>query len=70
MTEIIRAKADQHPQIAAALEATGDDRICETNTWHDNTWGDCRCARCANRTGQNRLGQIWMQIRNERRRGA
>jgi hypothetical protein len=38
--------------------------IIEQNTWHDNYWGDCTCLRCF-RIGENYLGRIWMDLRDE-----
>jgi len=39
--------------------------IVETNTWHDNYWGDCTCQKCENIIGQNMLGKLLMEIREE-----
>ena len=47
------------------LLATGDEELVEGNTWHDNTWGNCSCDRCKNIEGQNRLGKMLMQVREE-----
>ena len=46
------------------LLSTGDGRIVEGNTWHDNIWGDCQCQRCVNTPGKNRLGNLLMAIRD------
>lgn len=40
---------------------TGDKTLIEGNTWNDDFWGKC------NEDGQNHLGKILMQIRNELR---
>lgn len=47
------------------LLATGDEELIEGNTWHDNTWGNCSCDRCKNIKGQNKLGKLLMQVREE-----
>ena len=44
------------------LLATGDEKLVEGNTWHDNYWGSCICPRCRNR-GRNELGKTLMAIR-------
>lgn len=63
MEEIVRAKFDQNPAIAALLLATGDAELIEGNTWHDDCWGvDLRTGK-----GENRLGKILMKIREELR---
>jgi ribA/ribD-fused uncharacterized protein len=49
----------------AKLLATGSANLVEGNTWHDNYWGDCRCARCKDKPGENHLGKLLMEIRNE-----
>lgn len=53
------------PQLRSMLIATGDDRLVEHNTWHDNFWGWCTCgtARCAGALPQNVLGLILMETR-------
>lgn len=53
------------PRLAAALDATGDTILVETNYWHDNFWGSCLCDRkpaCAP-PGRNMLGELLMAIR-------
>jgi hypothetical protein len=64
MKALIRQKIEDHPAIAFALVCTADEILVETNTWHDNYWGDCTCLRCF-RIGENHLGQIWMDLRDE-----
>lgn len=44
------------------LLATGDEKLVEGNTWHDNYWGSCICPRCRNR-GRNELGKALMALR-------
>lgn len=53
------------PELQKALLATGDEELIEGNYWHDNTWGDCYCDRCKDIKGQNLLGKLLMQIREE-----
>lgn len=47
------------------LLATGDAELIEGNYWHDNFWGNCSCQKCVNIKGENNLGKILMQIREE-----
>ena len=61
MTEIVRAKFTQHPGLAARLIATGDAQLIEGTTWHDTCWG----VDLSTGKGENRLGQILMQVRAE-----
>ena len=53
------------PELQKALLATGDEELIEGNYWHDNTWGDCYCDRCKDIKGQNLLGKLLMQVRDE-----
>ena len=46
------------------LLATGDEELVEGNFWHDNFWGVCSCSKCGNK-GQNKLGKLLMQVREE-----
>ena len=62
MYELVKAKIEDHPEIAFTLLAT-EGQIVESNTWHDNYWGDCTCLRCF-RIGENHLGKILMQLRD------
>lgn len=62
MYELVKAKIEDHPEIAFILYATSG-QIVESNTWHDNYWGDCSCLRCF-RIGENHLGKILMQLRD------
>lgn len=59
MREILRAKVDQHEYVKRKLLATGDRELIE-DSWRDDFWG-----WGANRTGQNMLGKLWMEIRRE-----
>lgn len=51
------------------LLETGDEELEEGNTWHDNIWGNCHCPKCKNIPGENRLGKILMQVREEIKSG-
>lgn len=65
MLNVLRAKADQHADIADWLEATGTARIVECGTVDNEVnrrWGE------VNGRGQNWLGLGWMQVREERRK--
>ncbi len=62
MREILRAKAHQHEYVSRKLMATGTRELIE-DSWRDDFWG-----WGANRDGQNLLGKLWMEIREERRR--
>lgn len=61
MREILRAKAEQHEYVRRKLLATGDRELVE-DSWRDDFWG-----WGPNRTGQNMLGKLWMEIRAELR---
>ena len=65
MYEICRAKFYQNEELAEKLLATGDEYLEEGTWWHDNCWGNCYCDKCKNIAGENRLGKILMQIREE-----
>jgi ribA/ribD-fused uncharacterized protein len=63
MLEAVRAKFTQHDGLKAILLGTGDARIVE-HTTNDAYWGDG-----GDGSGENRLGQILMQVREELRAG-
>lgn len=62
LTEIIRAKVQQHTEVRDALLATGDVEIIEVNP-NDSFWGSG-----ADGNGQNNTGKILMKIRDELRK--
>ena len=66
MRECLRSKFRFAP-LAIDLINTGDEELVEGNTWHDNCWGNCTCEQCANKPGENRLGKLLMEIREELR---
>lgn len=59
MTEIVRAKVAQNEDVRDCLLKTGSKVIYENSPW-DKFWG-----RGSDGTGQNNLGKILMQIRDE-----
>lgn len=69
MLGILRVKFRHGAPLSKRLvNQTGDARLVEVNTWHDNIWGDCTCGRAAcTRPGQNRLGLLLQQVRSELR---
>ena len=62
---ICKSKFSQNEHLKRKLIATGDSELREGNYWHDNCWGNCYCEKCKNIVGENRLGKILMQIREE-----
>lgn len=58
MLEICRIKF-KDPYLQKLLSDTGDLELIEGNTWNDTFWGVC------NGKGQNNLGKILMQVRDE-----
>lgn len=60
MLDLTRQKY-QHSHYRELLLATSDVQIVEGNRWGDNYWGVCRG------NGENRLGKIIMQVRDELR---
>ena len=59
MRDILRAKVDQHVYVEQKLLATGDREMIE-DSWRDDYWGWGE-----NKDGQNMLGNLWMEIRDE-----
>jgi N-glycosidase YbiA len=64
MYEAVRAKFTQHADLREILLGTGDAEIVE-HTENDAYWGDG-----GDGTGQNRLGQILMKVREGLRHGS
>jgi ribA/ribD-fused uncharacterized protein len=64
MERAVRAKFSQNPDLRALLLATGSAEIVEDST-HDPLWGLGR-----NGQGENRLGRLLMQVREELRTAA
>lgn len=59
MTELARAKAAQNEDVREMLLKTGTKRIVENSPW-DDFWGIG-----PNGDGQNQVGKILMQVRDE-----
>jgi ribA/ribD-fused uncharacterized protein len=58
-------KFTQNKGIKELLLQTDGYLLIEGNYWHDNFWGDCKCPKCENKTGQNWLGTLLMDLRKE-----
>jgi hypothetical protein len=58
MREVLREKFGQNPDLAAQLAATGDAELVEGNEWGDRFWG-----QCPDGCGDNRLGELLMDLR-------
>lgn len=61
MSNILRAKVQQHEYVRRKLLETGDRELIE-DSWRDDFWG-----WGPKRDGQNHLGKLWMEIRAELR---
>lgn len=59
MKEIVKLKFTQNPKLRDKLLATKDAILEESNWWGDTYWGTC------NGKGENNLGKILMQLRDE-----
>jgi ribA/ribD-fused uncharacterized protein len=64
MQGIIRAKTQQHDYVYRKLMDTGTRELIE-DSWRDDFWG-----WGPNRDGQNMLGKLWMELREELRTSA
>jgi ribA/ribD-fused uncharacterized protein len=62
MRELLREKVEQHEYVRRKLLSTGNRELIE-DSWRDDWWG-----WGPNRDGQNMLGKLWMEIRDEWRR--
>lgn len=51
--------------LAKNLLETHNKILIEGNWWHDNFWGECKCNKCKNTLGENMLGKLLMEVRNE-----
>ena len=67
MHKVVFEKFYQNEKIRDILLSTGDEEIINENDYHDNYWGVCTCEKCReeNIEGQNKLGKILMQVREE-----
>ena len=59
MRAILKEKVAQHQYVRRKLIATGDRELVE-DSWRDDFWG-----WGPNKDGENTLGKLWMQIREE-----
>lgn len=60
MTMVTMLKYQQNLELTKKLIATGDMKLVEYNTWHDNFWGICTCIKCNRKLGHNKLGELLM----------
>lgn len=67
MKDILKDKF-KNPKMREKLIATEDAELINGNNWHDNFWGNCTCSQCINIQGENNLGRLLMEIRNEYRK--
>jgi ribA/ribD-fused uncharacterized protein len=65
MAKVLRAKFTQHADLKAKLLATEGQLLVEGNTWHDQTWGSCNCPRHIAVPGENLLGKLLMELRED-----
>ena len=72
MTEILREKARQVPEVLEELMASGDRKIVEAVRFQEQ-WSCGLSKEAASKTdpdfwpGKNRLGELWMKVRDELR---
>ncbi|TSC54674.1 MAG: hypothetical protein LiPW30_140 [Parcubacteria group bacterium LiPW_30] len=59
MKDILRAKVIQHPYVKKKLLESGDKELIE-DSWRDDFWG-----WGPNKDGENHLGKLWMEVREE-----
>lgn len=59
MKDILRAKVAQHPYVKKKLLETGGKELIE-DSWRDSYWG-----WGPNKDGENHMGKLWMEIRDE-----
>ncbi len=59
MKDLVLQKFQEHEELRELLLATGECHLEETNTWRDRFWGVC------GGQGQNHLGKILMEVRDE-----
>jgi len=59
MKEILHAKVEQHPYVKKKLLDSGNNERIE-NSWRDDYWG-----WGPNKDGENHLGKLWMEVREE-----
>lgn len=62
MKDILHAKVAQHSYVKKKLLESGDRTLVE-DSWRDDFWG-----WGPNKDGQNHLGKLWMEVREEVRK--
>ena len=62
MLDLLRRKF-RDPDLKKKLIETGDEELVEGNNWNDTYWGVC------DGVGQNHLGKLLMQVREEVKSG-
>lgn len=67
MRELLKEKFSQ-PLFKILLLSSGEEELIEGNWWHDQFWGSCECQKHSQIPGQNMLGNLLMEIRDEIRR--
>ncbi len=68
MYDVVLDKFTRHTDLKAKLLATNDRKLVEANKHCDNFYGICTCIKCKEVVGQNNLGKILMQVRDELRK--
>ncbi len=63
MRSILFAKADQHEYVRRKLLGTGSQQLVE-GSWRDSYWGIGE-----SEDGDNWMGKLWMEVREELRKG-
>lgn len=64
MRQILASKFAPGSAVAGLLLETGNEELIEGNTWGDTFWGVC------GGEGENHLGRLLMELREELRRAA
>jgi ribA/ribD-fused uncharacterized protein len=64
MLELLREKFSQEPERSILL-STGEETLVEGNWWKDTFWGQCPIG-----TGENWLGRLLMEVRDELKEGS
>ena len=68
MYDVCYAKFTQDPALKAKLLATGDRELVEGNTHGDRCWGMTYSQKYGMWIGENRLGKVLMQLRDDLRK--
>lgn len=63
MKDCLKSKFTLNPSLRKKLLDTGELELVETNFWKDDFWGKCTEA------GQNHLGKLLMEVRQEIKEG-